>query len=214
MVRKTGRLRVLERLEAGELDFEQALAELGTSTADDQGGRTEEEPAAGNPEVRDAIPEQPRSGANKSLGTGTMRSSGTGWRSWWLIPFTAGLVVSAAGIWLAGNGGWWWLVAGPALVVGVPLTLLSLASAQAPWIHIRIRNQSGSRLKAFGISLPIPARPAAWLLRLLRPLIPGLDDTAVDELVIALEQLGPDSPPLRVEVDEGPDGESIEVYLG
>ncbi len=37
-------------------------------------------------------------------------------------------------------------------------------------------------------SLPLPLRPAAWALRLARPWVPQLKDTAVDELILSLAE--------------------------
>jgi hypothetical protein len=92
--------------------------------------------------------------------------------------------------------------------------MLSLASTQSPWVHVRIHERHGRWPKTFGISLPIPARPAAWILRRLGSRIPQLRDTAVDELLLALDRGRYEGTPLHVEVDEGPNGERIEVYIG
>jgi hypothetical protein len=133
------------------------------------------------------------------------------WRNWWLIPFTAGVIGSAFGIWLAQQGGWWWLLAGPSLLVGILITLLSLASIRSPWVHVRIKNPDRSWPHTFGISLPIPTQLAAWILRTFGPMIPQLEATAIDELLMALSSEGT---PLHMEVDAGPGGERIEVFIG
>jgi hypothetical protein len=133
------------------------------------------------------------------------------WRNWWLLPFTIGVVFTGFGVWLAQQGGWWWLAAAPSLLFGVPVILLSLGSVRSPWVHVRIRNRSGSWPRTFGISLPIPTRLAAWILRTFGPMIPQLEATAIDELLMAL---GSEGAPLHVEVDAGPSGERIEVFIG
>ncbi len=198
------RARVLRRLDDGELTVDQALAALEQPDQETVG-------ESGVTVVNRSIPED----------FAHQQRVLSSWRNWWLIPLTVGLVLSGTGIWLAQYGGWWWLAAAPALLAGAPVTLLSLASANSPWVHIRIRDfERGSQKaaagwpKTFGISLPIPVRPAAWLLRTFGPMIPQLDRTAIDELLLALEGSRAEGAPLHVEVDAGPDGERIEVYIG
>ena len=105
------RLKVLEQLESGELDFDQALGELiGAATEG-----TSEAPSK-------AAPTRKR------------------WHLWWLLPFYFGVVAIGGGIVLANQGGGWWLLAAPLLLGGAVLTLLALASTRSPWLHVRIHN--------------------------------------------------------------------------
>lgn len=190
---KDDRLHVLERLESGELNVDQALGELAGAAESDSSGPAREGWAEGQ-----VIPEW----------------ISTSWKYWWMLPFTIGVVLTGTGVWLAQYGGWWWLLAGPALVIGVPLTLVAVASTSSPWLHVRVQNRKGSWPRTVGVSIPIPARPLAWVLRVFGSRIPKLRDTALDEVVLALEEGGANSAPLHVEVDEGPEGERIEVYIG
>lgn len=133
------------------------------------------------------------------------------WRNWWMMPFTAGVILTAFGIWLGQQGDWWWLLAVPSLVLGIPITLLALASRRSPWLHVRIIKPSAGWPRTFGISLPIPTGLAAGFLRVFGPMIPRLDRTAVDELLLALNSEGT---PVHVEVEAGPGEERIEVFIG
>ena len=61
---------------------------------------------------------------------------------------------------------------------------------------------------------PIPVTPAAWLLRTFGHRLPVLNETGVDELIMALgETTSPDNP-LYVEVDDDEQGEKVQVYIG
>lgn len=136
-----------------------------------------------------------------------------GWRGWWLIPFWIGFGLTALGGWLAALGGGWWFGAVPLLLLGIPLMTLGAISRTSPWVHVRINSAEDARTRRIAISLPIPVQFVAWVLRTFGPWIPGLKDTAVDELVMALDGNVSTESPLYVEIHEE-DGERIEVYLG
>ena len=63
------------------------------------------------------------------------------------------------------------------------------------------------------ISLPLPIRLTAWIVRIFRPHIPNMEGANIDEMILALEKTSPTAP-LFVQVDEGEDGERVEVYIG
>jgi hypothetical protein len=137
-----------------------------------------------------------------------------GWRGWWLIPFWTGFGLTGAGGVLAALGGGGWFGAVPLLLVGIPLMTLGAVSRTSPWVHVRIRAGEDAGARRIAVSLPIPVRLVAWVLRTFGPWIPGLKDTAVDELVMALDGNVSTETPLYVKIDDEQDGEQIEVYLG
>jgi len=136
-----------------------------------------------------------------------------GWRDWWLVPLAASLALTALGGWAASRQGWWWLLAFPALLVGIFGLVASVISRGSPWVHVRVRSRrpSGDR---FSISLPVPVRLVAWGLQIAGPWVPGLDRTSVDDLLMALDGNITEESPLYVLVDDDEDGERVEVYLG
>lgn len=136
------------------------------------------------------------------------------WRWWWMMPFAVGLAFTALGGWLASLGGWWWVGVVPALAVGIPLMTLAAASGRWPWVHVRIDTGGGEWPRRIAISLPLPLGVTAWLLKRFSHRLPGLDETAIDELLIALQGNVSKDEPLSVLVEEGDAGERIEVYLG
>jgi hypothetical protein len=179
------RMDVLNRLEAGEIDAEQAIQALG-----------EDQEHAGD-RVDESIPEKP-----------------SGWRAWWLILFSLGIAGTAAGLGLSQLGGWWWVCAGPLLVVSVIVVILAAATSQSPWVDVRIRTGSDDGYRKFNINLPLPVRLTAWGLRIFGGNIPGLDDTAVDELIMSLEgNISPETP-IHIQVHDDEDGEHVEVFVG
>jgi len=136
------------------------------------------------------------------------------WRAWWLIPFAIAMAVVAGGIGIGQVGGWWWLLAAPMLLVGGIVLLLLIASIGSPWVHVRVDTGQESWPRRITISLPLPLRVSAWCLRTFGVHIPELDNTSLDELLVALEGNLTTGHPIQIEVDEGDSGERIQVYLG
>ena len=136
------------------------------------------------------------------------------WRAWWLIPFSIGLGLTAAGAGVATLGGWWWLCAGPLLLVGISLLTLAAATIRSPWVHVRVDTGNERWPRRIAISLPLPIRFTAWVLRVFGHRVKGLDQTAIDELLLALNEGVSSEEPIFVEVDEDSAGEKVQVYLG
>lgn len=136
------------------------------------------------------------------------------WRIWWAICFGSGigLAVMAAGV--ATLGGWWWLAAGPAGLAAVLLVLLGVLSADAPWLQVQIDTGSESWPRVIKLGLPLPLRPAAWILRHWPGHKGALSATALDELILSLEDDLKGGEPLVIDVHEGPGGERVRLHIG
>lgn len=133
---------------------------------------------------------------------------------WWLIPFAIGFAGTVAGAWLATLGGWWWLCAGPLLLTGILTVTLASLNQRTPWIHVQVKTRQDRWPRRISVHLPVPVRFASRVVRFFRPHMGGLQDTGLDELLLALEdELSPDTP-LSVQVEEGENGERIEVTFG
>jgi len=70
----------------------------------------------------------------------------------------------------------------------------------------------GDRRQLWGFYLPLGL--AAWFLRAFGRFIPQLKGTAVDEMILALGKATGPASPLLVEVDEGENGERVQIYIG
>jgi hypothetical protein len=175
---------ILNQLEGGVIDVEEAVRRL-----------TGEEEAT--PRVKAESPQVPRR-----------------WRAWWLIPFSIGLGLTAAGAGVATLGGWWWLCAGSLLLIGISILTLAAVTSRSPWVHVRVDTGQESWPRRIAISLPLPIRFTAWVLRVFGPWVNGLDQTAIDELLLALDEGVFSEGPIFVEVDEDTAGEKVQVYFG
>lgn len=142
------------------------------------------------------------------------------WRRWWMIPMWAGVGVTVLGgllmLWAlqAAGIGFWFFCAWVPFLLGVFAIVLAWQSRSARWLHLRVYQKPGDWPQKIAISFPLPIRLTAWFLRVFRDKIPGLQSTSVDELILALENSATPDHPLFVEVDEGEDGERVQVFIG
>ncbi len=138
------------------------------------------------------------------------------WARWaWVYPLAAGLgLLAIAGIFTGmvmrdGRQLGWLVCTLPPMILGALVMALAWWSRSARWLHVRVRDGE----KHINISLPLPLRLTAWGVRLARPWVPQLQDTAVDELILSLAETDSQEGILAVEVNEGPD-EQVRVYVG
>ena len=99
----------------------------------------------------------------------------------------------------------------PLFVTGLLSLLLGIWLPSATWFSLRVREE-GSRRIAF--ALPLPLGPIAWIVRLVCPFVPQLQDMAVDEVILALRDEVRKGHPFVVDVDEGKNGSRVHVYIG
>lgn len=138
------------------------------------------------------------------------------WQQWWTIPLYVGMgVVVLSVLWLnsayQNSGyGFWFFCSWLPLTLGVLLMALSWRSQSGPWIHVRVRGPKEN----VAVSIPAPIGLTSWALRNFGHYIPQLEKTSVDEIIIALESTSKNNAPLSVIVDEGDDGERVEVFIG
>ena len=141
------------------------------------------------------------------------------WRRFWWIPFWVGVgitVISALlmyAAWDKSGFGFWFACTWFPFALGVLVMALAYASRTARWLHVRVHQSPGEKPQNISISMPIPLRLTAWFFRTFKGRIPHMENTGIDELIMALETTNPDTP-FYVEVNEGDDGEKVEVYIG
>jgi hypothetical protein len=142
------------------------------------------------------------------------------WRRWWIVPMWAGTGVvffSALLMYAAYQGGgfgFWFACATLPFLAGVAVMALAGFSQSARWVHIRVKSSPGKGGRNIAISLPLPIKFTAWVLRTFGPYIPQLKQTGVDELVLALAEHTSSKTPFYVDVDQGASGEKVQVYIG
>jgi CHASE2 domain-containing sensor protein len=105
-----------------------------------------------------------------------------------------------------------WLVCGwIPMILGLLVMGLAWWSRYATWLHLRVHEGDGRRV---AISLPVPLTLAAWVLRIARPFVPQLENTAVDEVILALRDSKTGDQPLMIDIDDEESGEKVQIYFG
>ncbi len=140
------------------------------------------------------------------------------WRRWWMIPLWIGVGITVLGslllFWVqqrAGVGFWFFCFSAPFLI-GLAVMVLAYQSRTAHWLHVRIHQAHGKWPQRINLSFPLPIRLTAWFLGRFKDRISGLQNTSLDEIILALTTT-PENP-LFVQVDEGEDGERVEIFIG
>jgi hypothetical protein len=227
MSNESERLQILEMIERGVISAAEGVRLLnalqgepgeGDAPVLNAGVAAAPEKPASPPEpevVEEAFPSRAKSSsASADFAPGVKK-----WRRWWWIPLSIGIgitVISGLLMFLAyqkSGFGFWFACLWFPLLFGVIVISLAAASRTARWLHVRVHQEPGEWPQTIAISLPIPIRFTAWILRIFRPHIPNMDKTSLDEVILALEKTSPDQP-FYVEVDEGENGEKVEVYIG
>lgn len=193
------RVRILRMLQEGQIDAAGAAALLTAMKGD-------EEPAGGEEPVVEILPPLPKAKEVREVR----------WARFWVYPLIGGGVSTILGslimalVYATGAAHGWLAFGWFFLVLGGLVIILALWSQRAKWLHIRVREASG---RTFTLSFPLPLTLAAWVLRVAQPYVPRLRDMGVDDLIIALRD-HPRGEPLTINVAEGEEGESVQVYIG
>jgi len=195
------RLQVLRMVENGQISADQAaelLAALGAEAGAQPVARLEAA-ADAQPVVAPELPDMP-------------------WKRFWVLGALAGgaLLVFGAlilGLLAAADAarGWQIVCGWLPMLGGLGVALLAWWARGARWLYLRVQEE-GERTVT--ITFPVPLTLAAWAVRIARPFVPKLRDTAVDELILALRDSGKQGPPMMIDVDDSDEGEKVQVYLG
>lgn len=142
------------------------------------------------------------------------------WRRLAWLPLGIGIVILVAGGLLmyqalsAQGVGFWFVCASLPFLIGLAAVIFGWRARTARWLHLRVYQKEGEWPRTIRISFPMPLRLAAWFLRRFRGRIHGLDNTSLDEVLLALDDSTTPAQPLYIEVDEGEDGEKVQIYIG
>ncbi len=218
------RLQILEMIEKGVITAEEGVRLLNSLQGEVEGETPEQatpapEPTAGEVITAEVVEEPSRSETKATSIPFELDAGIKRWRRWWWLPLTIGLIIvvgSGLGMFFAYQAsglGFWFACLWFPLLLGVIIISLAAASRTTRWLHVRIHQEPGEWPQTIAISLPLPIRFLAWILRVFGRYIPNMEKTNLDEVILALNKTSPDQP-LYVKVDEGTSGEKVEVYIG
>lgn len=217
MATQLSRLQVLQMIEDGKITADEGLhllekiAEQETVAAEDP---IIAQPASG-PILENVLP-----GGSAKNESSSFDPKLNYWRRWWLIPFFIGLgftaLVALALYGLATLWGpvWASVCMAVPLLIGLGITVLAFVSRKARWIHVRVDTGQTEWPRRISISLPVPLGFVAWLVRTFGWRIPAMQRTAIDDLLVALDDTKTVDAPIFVDVNEGSKGERVQVYIG
>lgn len=142
------------------------------------------------------------------------------WKKWWVIPLWIGVAITLLGsalmygAYTAGGLSVWFFLSWLPFLLGVGTIALAWRSQTSPWLHLRIQQAPGEKPERIALSLPLPIHFTAWLLRTFGGWIPDLDSSGLDEVILALGESADQDHPLSIMVNEGDDGEQVQIYIG
>jgi hypothetical protein len=142
------------------------------------------------------------------------------WRRWWALPFGVGVGVTILGgllmYWALQATGvsFWFFFAGVPMALGLILMVLFWQTRNAHWLHLRIEQKNGEWPERIAMSFPLPLRLTAWLLRRYGHRISSLQNTSVDEIILALGNSTTPENPIFIQVEDDEDGERVQIYIG
>jgi hypothetical protein len=211
--KKTSEMKILEMIERGEISPEAGVEMLTGSKNED---RSDTEPLKEKVVI---IEDEPTS-SQPNLDREAKK-----WRQWWLIPAWLGVGVMVLSAWWmysafqASGLGFWFFVSWIPLLLSSGFVALLWPSANRPWVHVRVNQEKGESPQRIAISIPLPIKFAAWALRTFGHYIPTgvqnkFDASSLDELILALGDSTKNGSPIHIKVDEGEDGERVEVFIG
>ncbi len=101
------------------------------------------------------------------------------------------------------------------LFLGILLTMLGAGSRTSRWMYVNVdRSHQTEFPRNITIAFPLPLGLVAWFLKNFGGSISGLKKTNVDEIIQASAMAKNITEPLIVNVDDGDDGEKVQVFIG
>jgi hypothetical protein len=140
----------------------------------------------------------------------------------WIIPMGIGLGLTAAASLLvyaalASSGGaisLGFLCATVPLSIGLLTMLLAWGSRSARWLYLHVQQPPGEKPQNIIVALPLPLRFGAWFVSTFGAFIPKLRDQRVEDILQMINQATTTGSPIMVEVDEGDNGDKVEIFIG
>lgn len=138
-----------------------------------------------------------------------------------MIPLWVGVIFTVLSAWAmfsiqqnAGLNFWFFCMSMP-FVLGVLLIALAAGGRSARWLYVNVdRSHQNEWPRNITLALPLPLGLVSWFLKNFGSQIEGLKRTTVDEVIMAIAMAKNITEPLIVHVDDGDDGERVQVFIG
>ncbi|MCG2784092.1 MAG: hypothetical protein L6461_03200 [Anaerolineae bacterium] len=139
-------------------------------------------------------------------------------RSFYVIPLFGGTFLTVLVAWLmyqsietGSMGVMFYCLLFPALLLGILLLTLGAASQKSSWVYVDVQQKPGQ--KPGRIMLGFPLDLARWLMNTFKSNIPRNEREKAD-MVLQVMNETTSTEPIVVQVDEGEDGNKVNVYIG
>ena len=229
------RMDILERIERGEISVEEGLTLIETLPEAEKATFStplleESSPEHGvmNSSVAEKEPSEPEiippyipaGDASAKTRPAGLPPDAEKWKRFWMVPLWIGVALTGLGGWLmylaieSSGFGFWFICAALLFTLGVIVITLAWQSQFSPWLHLRVQQRPGEYPQRIAFSFPLPVRPAAWFLRNFGQHIQGLDRSSLDEILLSVDLVTQSENPIYIQVDEGEEGEKVEIYIG
>jgi hypothetical protein len=141
-------------------------------------------------------------------------------RRLWQIPLWLGVLITILSAWgmyalvQANRLNFWFVCLIFLLLVGVLVIAAAVGSRKARWIFVDVHQSPNEKPARIFLGFPLPLKFAAWFLRTFGHFIPNLGSMNLDEMIQAVETGLTGKDPLVVNVDEGENGDRVQIYIG
>jgi hypothetical protein len=139
-------------------------------------------------------------------------------RSFYKIPLFGGIFFTILFAWLMyqslSNGSMgvvFYCLLFPMLLLGVLLLVFGAASQNSSWVYVDVQQKPGE--KPGRIMLGFPLDLARWLMNTFKGSVPQKEREKADMVLQVMNQTTSEEP-IVVQVDEGEDGDKVNVYIG
>jgi len=205
--------KILKMVEAGKVSAEEAMTLMKA---------LEQAPVEDEVEVIDAefpFDEDSGQGAERSAGPEFEEVKNRA-KKFAMIPLGVGVVFTvSAAYWMfalvqKANYGFWFFCAWFPLLLGILLVAISAGGMNSRWVYVNVDQREGERPQHITLGFPIPLGLIGWFMHTFGRFIRGMDRANVDEILNILSLTKHLDEPLIVNVDEGDEGERVQVYIG
>lgn len=142
-------------------------------------------------------------------------------RSFAMIPLWIGILIAVLSSWgiyeiqqNAGMNFWFFCLLFP-LFLGILLIVIGAGGQSSRWLYVNVdRRYAHDGPRNITLGFPLPLGLTSWFLRTFGHNMHGMKNTNVDDIIQILDATGKSGEPFIVNVNDGENGERVQVYIG
>ena len=200
---------ILRQVAEGYLTAQEGAARL-DQLESGAGTLTSEQLSSGDDPVRVSQPDLPITASHGSGGA----------RAVWSLVLWAGVALTVASsywmylAWQQKGFGWGFWLSWLPFLLAVGLIILGVQLQTSPWLHLHVKQKSGSKPERIELHFPLPMDLAIGILSFTEPFLPSqVREQHLRDMLIDMRGAFHPGEPMQVMVDNE-DGEQVEIYIG